>query len=145
MELRVRYMRGLFGAARKAGLTKENLEDMAAAGGLSPRLSELTSDQLAQLTAKIGKQPPSGMFIAGDGGDMPLPSPAFLFFRRPPEAAKKAMLGKISKILYGMGADWNYADGIARRMFGAAMVDDCTPMQLHGVVSALEKKRRAAK
>jgi phage gp16-like protein len=55
---------------------------------------------------------------------------------------KEPLLEKIGALLAVMKLTWNYADGIARRMFKVDSVLWCGPDQLHSVVAALEYKRR---
>ena len=52
------------------------------------------------------------------------------------------LLKKIGALLVGMKLSWNYANGIARRMFKVDCVSWCVPDQLHSIVAALEYKRR---
>lgn len=57
----------------------------------------------------------------------------------------KAMVGKIEAILTETGRSWNYAHGIAKRMFGRARVEWLHADELHKLVAALmiDQKRRA--
>jgi phage gp16-like protein len=55
---------------------------------------------------------------------------------------KDPLMRKIGALLMGMKLSWNYADGIARRMFKVDCVSWCVPDQLHSIVAALEYKRR---
>lgn len=60
----------------------------------------------------------------------------------------EAMLGKVAAILADLGCEWNYAHGIARKMFGIQRVEWLSSDQLHKLVSALtfhqRRKRRQA-
>lgn len=55
---------------------------------------------------------------------------------------KGPLLRKIGALLVEMKLTWNYADGIARRMFKVDCVSWCAADQLHSIVAALEYKRR---
>ena len=52
------------------------------------------------------------------------------------------LLKKITALLTGMELSWNYADGIAKKMFKVDKAVWCLPEQLHSIVAALEYKRR---
>jgi phage gp16-like protein len=68
--------------------------------------------------------------------------------RRPKPAADRGpLLGKVSAILADTGLTEEYADGIARRMFGVQCVDWCNADQLWRVVAALSiyQKRKGKK
>lgn len=55
-----------------------------------------------------------------------------------------AMIGKVAAILAQAERSWNYAHGMAKRMFGVQRVEWLHADQLHKLVAALEidKKRR---
>lgn len=55
-----------------------------------------------------------------------------------------AMIGKVGAILADAGRDWNYAHGLARRMFRVQRAEWLTPEQLHRLIAALaiDQKRR---
>lgn len=48
-----------------------------------------------------------------------------------------AMMRKISVLLTQTGKSWNYAHGIAKRMFGKDTVQQCDSEQMHSIVAAL--------
>lgn len=50
--------------------------------------------------------------------------------------------GKIKALLLDGALHWNYAHGIAARMFNVKRLEWCRPDQLRAVVAALEKNRR---
>ena len=54
---------------------------------------------------------------------------------------KDDLLRKIAAILGDIGLEWNYANGIARRMWKVDSCSWCLPEQLHSIVAALEYKR----
>lgn len=58
----------------------------------------------------------------------------------PPNARDElaAMMGKVGAILTETGKSWNYAQGIARRMFKVQRVEWLKPEQLHKLVAALQ-------
>ena len=62
---------------------------------------------------------------------------------RPAAPEKRAQLRKIEALLADQNLSWQYADGIARRMYGVACARWCYPDQLQGVITALVKKQRA--
>lgn len=55
-----------------------------------------------------------------------------------------AMIGKVGAILEDAGRDWNYAHGLARRMFHVQRAEWLTADQLHRLIAALaiDQKRR---
>ena len=57
------------------------------------------------------------------------------------------MIGKIGAILAESGLSWNYAHGMAKKMFDTHRVEWLQTDQLHKLVSALvyDQKRRRAK
>jgi phage gp16-like protein len=61
-----------------------------------------------------------------------------------PSADREALVGKIEAQLAAAGRPWEYADGMARRMFKVDRVEWCETDQLRGLVSALayDAKRR---
>lgn len=68
----------------------------------------------------------------------------------PPHAPRQvreeatAMIGKIGAILAESGRDWNYAHGLARKMFHVQRVEWLRADQLHRVIAALaiDQRRR---
>lgn len=50
--------------------------------------------------------------------------------------------GKIAALLTVQALHWNYAHGIAARMFRVKRIEWCRPDQLRAVVAALENNRR---
>lgn len=67
-------------------------------------------------------------------------------FGQKPDVAKEkqAMMGKIEALLADAGLHWNYAVGIAKKMFFKEALEFCTQNELHRIIAALEyqKKRR---
>jgi phage gp16-like protein len=62
-------------------------------------------------------------------------------------AEKAAMVAKVEALLADAKRSWNYAHGMARRMFKCARVEWLKPDQLHRLVAALsiDAQRRAAR
>jgi phage gp16-like protein len=62
-------------------------------------------------------------------------------------ADRVAMVAKVEALLADAKRSWNYAHGLARRMFKVARVEWCKPDQLHKLIAALsiDAKRRAAR
>lgn len=64
---------------------------------------------------------------------------------------RDALLNKLEALLTVGGKSWNYADGMAKKMFGKDLVRFLTPTQLYKLVQALqihtnkEQARKAAK
>ncbi|MEE1950994.1 regulatory protein GemA [Pseudomonas alcaligenes] len=54
-----------------------------------------------------------------------------------PSADREALVGKIEAQLAAAGRPWEYADGMARRMFKVERVEWCDVDQLRGLVAAL--------
>lgn len=71
------------------------------------------------------------------------------FGRRPnlPQRDKSELVKKIEALLADDGKHWNYALGMARKMFGKESIEFCSPAELYKIVAALEyaKKRREKK
>ena len=60
-------------------------------------------------------------------------------------ASKTALISKIGALLTVLTKPWEYADGMAKKMFKVEKLIWCTPQQLHKLVAALEyAKARAA-
>ncbi|RSN77915.1 gp16 family protein [Acinetobacter haemolyticus] len=69
-------------------------------------------------------------------------------FGKKPEVAltKQQLTDKIEALLADSGKHWNYAIGIAKKMFHKEALEFCTERELWKIVAALEiKKRRANK
>ncbi|MGB0732447.1 MAG: gp16 family protein [Pontibacterium sp.] len=63
--------------------------------------------------------------------------------KRPnPTASRKALMGKIEALLADGNYHWNYAHGMAKRMFKVDKVDWLDEQQLHKLVAALEYNAR---
>lgn len=60
------------------------------------------------------------------------------------KSSKEAMMGKIEALLADSGLHWNYAVGIAKKMFGKEALEFCVESELYRIIAALEyqKKRR---
>lgn len=56
-----------------------------------------------------------------------------------------AMVGKVGALLTESGKSWNYAHGIAKRMFKVQRVEWLRADQLHKLVAALSYSQRRAK
>lgn len=56
---------------------------------------------------------------------------------RPPARARAPLLSKIGAILAELKLPWNYADGMARRMFGVEKARWLNPRQLYKLTAAL--------
>lgn len=58
-----------------------------------------------------------------------------------------ALVRKLEALLASAGRPWDYAHGMAKRMFRVDRVDFCNPEQLHKLVAALvyDQKRRLLK
>ena len=54
-----------------------------------------------------------------------------------PSDERQALVGKIEAQLAEAGRPWEYADGMARRMYKVERVEWCGPDQLRGLVAAL--------
>jgi len=67
-------------------------------------------------------------------------------FGTKPEVAsfKEPLIGKIEALLADKKLHWNYAIGMAKKMFGKEKLEFCTKSELHRIVAALEfdAKRR---
>jgi hypothetical protein len=50
---------------------------------------------------------------------------------------RQRLMGKIGAVLADLHLPWNYADGIATRMFNINKVEWCSPQQLYRIVAAL--------
>lgn len=60
--------------------------------------------------------------------------------------SKEQLINKIEALLTDSGKHWNYAIGIAKKMFNKEALEFCTEHELWKIVAALEiKKRRANK
>ena len=61
-------------------------------------------------------------------------------------ASKTALISKIGALLTVLAKPWEYADGMAKKMFKVEKLIWCTPQQLHKLVAALEyaKQRQQA-
>lgn len=55
-----------------------------------------------------------------------------------PGRNRNALMNKVEALLADGGYHWNYAHGMAKRMFGVEKVDWLEPEQLHKLVAALE-------
>ncbi|OSI25085.1 gp16 family protein [Neisseria dumasiana] len=51
---------------------------------------------------------------------------------------REALLNKLEALLTAGGKSWNYADGMAKKMFGKDLVRFLTPNQLYKLVQALQ-------
>ena len=61
-------------------------------------------------------------------------------------ASKTALISKIGALLTVLNKPWEYADGMAKKMFKVEKIIWLTPQQLHKLVAALEyAKAREAK
>lgn len=61
-------------------------------------------------------------------------------------ASKTALISKVGALLAVLAKPWEYADGMAKKMFKVEKLIWCTPQQLHKLVAALEyaKARQVA-
>lgn len=61
--------------------------------------------------------------------------------------SKTALISKVGALLTVLAKPWEYADGMAKKMFKVEKLIWCTPQQLHKLVAALEyaKLRQANK
>lgn len=144
MDERIREMRKLFAAAKKRGLSADDLRGIAAAAKFGDSLAALSAAQLYDVRMRVEhRRRREGWTIeTADGKTLPAYSPPFLPFRKPPAPDCYKMLAKISRMLAATGASWEYVDGIAAQMFRVKHVDDCSPAQMHSVVSAMMTARR---
>lgn len=55
---------------------------------------------------------------------------------------KQAKLNKIEALLAEKGLHWNYAIGIAKKMFTKEALEFCTSLQLTAIIAALEKQKK---
>lgn len=61
------------------------------------------------------------------------------------QAELQPQINKIEALLSAGGKHWNYAHGIAERMFRVKRLEWCRADQLRGVITALEKQARRGK
>lgn len=54
--------------------------------------------------------------------------------------SKAARMSKIGALLAAQKLSWDYANGIAKQMWGVAKVDWCDEKQLSGIITALIKR-----
>lgn len=59
-------------------------------------------------------------------------------------ASKTALISKIGALLTVLAKPWEYADGMAVKMFKVQKIIWCTPQQLHKMVAALEYAKTRA-
>ena len=65
--------------------------------------------------------------------------PSKTYERKPLRRAEHTpMINKISVLLTQTGKSWNYAHGIAKRMFGRDTVQQCDSEQIHKIIAALQ-------
>lgn len=58
------------------------------------------------------------------------------------KASKDALMGKIEALLTDAELHWNYAIGIAKKMFKKEALEFCTESELHRIVAALEYRKK---
>lgn len=56
--------------------------------------------------------------------------------------SKEALIGKIEAHLAEHKLHWNYAKGIAKKMFGKEALEFCNESELHRIVAALEYRAK---
>ncbi len=92
---------------------------------------ELTPRQIGRVLAefeRLGWEPKPSAKSAAKRTGRAAPSPS---------EARQALVGKIEAQLAEAGRPWEYADGMARRMFKVERVEWCDPDQLRRLVAAL--------
>ena len=124
---RAKLLRTLFALARERGVDIDKLRDMARRAGYGTSLRVLDDRQLGMLLNQVRQQ----------GLDS---TPEYLPFRVKPAPGRRPLLAKMSRLLYTMQLSWDYADGIAYKMFGCDRVEWLKRDRLHAVVAALNKQ-----
>lgn len=66
---------------------------------------------------------------------------------QPPQAREdvQALVKKVGALLADMKLSWNYAHGMAKRMYSRDQVQWCKPEELRGIIAALVKKQTKGK
>lgn len=60
------------------------------------------------------------------------------------KASKEALIGKIEALLTDAELHWNYAIGIAKKMFKKEALEFCSENELYRIVAALEYRKKRA-
>lgn len=117
-------------AKKQLGLDDDTYRDMLQHVTGQRSAKDLTIDQLSQVMKHLEQ---SGFKNAKSFGDKPDVA-----------KQKELLIKKIEAHLAENKLHWNYAKGIAKKMFQKEALEFCTKNELHSIVAALEYKAKRA-